>query len=120
MATKKRWGGLPFRKNNGLRHTSRLSSSAYRHRIRFLWSIEKGDEMNPKPMKSGRTGRRGWQFRFTDPATHKRAKQTFWLSERREAERAFKEFLDEREAKRLGLPDRSGWQMPYEEIVTKF
>jgi integrase len=42
------------------------------------------------------------------------------LPERREAERAFAEHMASREAVRLGLPDNSGWQMAYAELVEKF
>ena len=76
--------------------------------------------MNPKRIVSGRTGRTGWRFRFTDPATKERTWRTFWLSEKREAERAFKEFLDGRESQRLGLPDYAGWEMPYKDLVSRF
>jgi integrase len=52
--------------------------------------------------------------------TRNRSSITIWLSERREADRGFKEFMDDREAKRIGLPDRSGWLLSYDELVTRF
>jgi len=76
--------------------------------------------MNPKRVISGRSGRAGWRFRFTDPATRERTKRTFWFSEKREAEKAFKIHLEEREAKRLGLPDFAGWRMKYGDLVKSF
>jgi integrase len=76
--------------------------------------------MTPKPIRSGRSGRKGWRYRYADPATGRRNSITMWFSERREADRGFKEFMDGREAKCLGLPDKSGWKMPYDELVTKF
>ena len=75
---------------------------------------------NPKRVKSKRAGRAGYRFRFTDPATGARTHKTFWLRERREAERAFAEHMASREAVRIGLPDNSGWQMSYNELVAKF
>ena len=75
---------------------------------------------NPKRVKSKRTGRAGYRFRFTDPATGSRTHKTFWLPERREAERAFADHMASREAVRLGLPDNSGWQMSYDKLVEKF
>jgi integrase len=76
--------------------------------------------MTPKSVKSGRSGRRGWRYRYTDPLNRQRSSITIWLSERREADRGFKEFMDGREAKRLGLPDKSGWQMSFDNLAAKF
>jgi len=75
---------------------------------------------NPKRVKSKRTGRAGYRFRFTDPATGARTHRTFWLPERREAERAFTDYVASREAVRLGLPDNSGWQISYGKLVSRF
>ncbi len=75
---------------------------------------------NPRRVKSKRTGRAGFRFRFTDPATGSRTHKTFWLRERREAERAFAEHMASREAVRIGLPDNSGWQMPFVDLVERF
>ena len=76
--------------------------------------------MNAKSVKSGKTGRRGWRYRYTDPARGGRTHKTIWITERRESDRAFKEFLDGREARKLGLPDNSGWQISYDEAVKRF
>src|SRR5579862_3054694 len=76
--------------------------------------------MQARQVRSRKTGRKGWQFRFMDPARGVRTRKTIWLGERREAERAFKNFLDGREARKLGLPDNSGWEVSYEEAVARF
>jgi len=76
--------------------------------------------MTPKRVKSKRTGMVGWQYRPTDPATGRRTKVTFWLGERREAERAFLEWRDGREKLKLGLPDATAWEMEYETLVSRF
>ena len=76
--------------------------------------------MNPKRVVSGRTGRPGWRFRFTDPATRERTHRTFWFAEKRDAEKAFKAHLEGQDAKRLGLPDYAGWEMPYKDLVSRF
>src|SRR5206468_4006726 len=73
-----------------------------------------------KSVRSGRSGRRGWRYRYTDPVTRKRNSITIWMSERREADRGFKEFMDGREAKSIGLPDKSGWTVSYSDLVAKF
>ena len=75
--------------------------------------------MNPKPVRSGRTGRKGWRFRFSDP-TGGRTSKTFWLIEKREAEKAFAEFMCALEKKKIGLPNGDGWMKPYTELVEKF
>jgi len=76
--------------------------------------------MNAKKIKSNRTGRTGWRFRFTDPATRQRTKRTFWFSDKRDAEKAFNQFIEGREAKRIGLPDYAGWEMTYNDLVRQF
>lgn len=76
--------------------------------------------MRLKRVVSKRTGKVGYWCRTSDPATGKRKKMTFWFSERREAEKALRRWLEEREAVKLGLPDYSGWQMSFPEIVEKF
>lgn len=75
---------------------------------------------NPSRVKSKRTGRTGYCYRFTDPATGSRTHKTFWLPEKREADRAFAEHMASREAVRIGLPDNSGWQMPYKDLAENF
>src|SRR3990170_7039410 len=70
--------------------------------------------------KSRRTGRGGWGYRLTDPLTGKRSPRTVWFAECREADAGFKEFLEGRERRKLNLPDYSGWQMPFMEIVKRF
>ena len=76
--------------------------------------------MNTHRVKSGKTGRSGWCFRFTDPVTGRRTHKTFWFGERREAETAFRLFLEGRDSKRLNLPDHSGWCMSYQDLVKRF
>jgi len=75
---------------------------------------------NPKRVKSKRAGRTGYRYRYTDPATGGRTHKTFWLPERREADRAFSEHMASREAVRIGLPDNSGWQMSYGKFLSRF
>jgi integrase len=76
--------------------------------------------MTPKRVRSKRTGATGWQFRPTDPATDRRTKVTFWIGERREAERAFQPWRDGREKLKLGLPDEAAWEMEYATLVNRF
>jgi integrase len=76
--------------------------------------------MNAQKVASKRSGRSGWRWQFTDPATRRRTHKTVWIGERREAEKAFRLFLDSREARRIGLPDHSGWEMPYSKLAEKF
>ncbi len=75
---------------------------------------------SPRRVKSKRTGKVGYRYRFTDPATGGRTHRTFWFPEKREAGRAFAEHMASREAVRLGLPDNSGWQLPYKDFVARF
>ena len=65
-------------------------------------------------------GQRGHQFRFRDPVTGTRKKITFWLAEKREAEKALHLFLEGRERKKLGLADGTAWKTPYPELVSRF
>lgn len=60
--------------------------------------------MNAKSVRSKKTGRRGWNYRFTDPARGGRTHKVIWMTERREADRAFKEFLDGREGTAAARP----------------
>jgi len=76
--------------------------------------------MTGQRVKSQKTRRSGWQFRYTDPATGRRRKKTIWIREKREAERAMGLYLEERESCAVGLPDSRGWKMPYDELVAKF
>src|SRR5687767_7570001 len=64
--------------------------------------------------------KRGYQLRFTDPLTGKRKKKTFLFTVRRNADSAARAFLEKRSLAAQGLPDASGWQMPYAELVTRF
>ncbi len=76
--------------------------------------------MNAKKVRSGRTGRKGWQYRFTDPVTRMRTHKTMWVSERREADGAFDEYLKSRERLRRGHPENDGWELPYSKLVARF
>jgi integrase len=76
--------------------------------------------MKARRVKSRKTGRRGWQYRYTDPLTKRRAKKTFWYPTEAEADRAFQRHLAKVEDRRIGLPDNSGWEMPYPELVERF
>lgn len=76
--------------------------------------------MQAHRVKSKRTGRTGWKFRFTDPVTHSRTHKTIWIGERREADKGFAEYLAGREKLRIGLPDNSGWTTSYEDLVKQF
>lgn len=67
--------------------------------------------------KSERVGYRG---RYVDPLTKKRKKHTEWFCERRQAEAAWKQFLENVEARGLNLPDNSGWRMSYEKLIQRF
>ena len=67
--------------------------------------------------KSGRVGYRG---RYTDPISGKRRKHTEWFADRRLAEEAWRLLLDGLEARKKGLPDNSGWEMPYSKLVERF
>jgi integrase len=76
--------------------------------------------MKARRVKSRKTDRRGWQYRYTDPLTKRRAKRTFWYPTEAEADRAFQHHLSKVENRRIGLPDNSGWEMPYAEMVERF
>ena len=76
--------------------------------------------MTPKRIKSKKTGRGGWEYRFTDPLTKKRVQKTIWITERREADKAMQKHLDGREARLRGLPDNSGWEIPFDKLVDRF
>jgi len=71
-------------------------------------------------VKSKRTGRAGWRYRFTDPVSHARTHRTIWIGERREADKGIAEYLAAREKLGLGLPDNSGWTTSYADLVRQF
>ena len=73
-----------------------------------------------KRVKSGRTGRVGWRFRFTDPVTGNRSHRTFWYLDKQKAQDRFKQFMDERQARKDGLRSYPGWHMSYVDFVAKF
>src|SRR5262245_26300242 len=50
--------------------------------------------MKAKRIRSGKTDRVGWRYRYTSPLTKLRTYKTIWMSERREADKAFQSFLD--------------------------
>ena len=76
--------------------------------------------MNPTHVKSKRRKRSGWRFRFTDPVRRVRTYKTFWFKKRQVAQQAFDDFLRRREARKIGVPDHGGWEMSYDDLVTKF
>lgn len=76
--------------------------------------------MGAKRITSKKTGRTGWLFRVISPLTGTRIRKRFWFAEKREAEQALKKWLEKLEARVLGLPDSSGWQMRYETMVGRF
>ena len=69
---------------------------------------------------SKKTGRVGYRGRYVDPVTKRRCKHTEWFADKPKAEAAWKLFLDNLNARKLGLPDNSGWQSSYKEIVKRF
>lgn len=76
--------------------------------------------MSIKRITSRKDGRTGWRYRVVDPLTGKRVRKSIWIGSKRDADQALKKWKDEREAERLGLPRASGWQMNYEELVSRF
>ena len=75
--------------------------------------------MKPTRIKS-KDGRRGWRFRIWNPATKRRTWRTFWYRDQAEATKARDKFLEGFERRRIGLPDDSGWTLPYLEVVERF
>jgi len=69
---------------------------------------------------SKKTNRKGYRGRYTDPISGERKQHTEWFSDRRMAEDAWKIFLDNLNARATGLPDNSGWKLPYSVIVERF
>lgn len=76
--------------------------------------------MSFRRVTSRKDGRSGWRFRVMDPLTGIRIRKTIWIGSKREADQALKNWKNAREAERLGLPRASGWQMHYEELVSRF
>ena len=76
--------------------------------------------MNAVRVKSRRTGRSGWRYRFTDPVTGSRTHRNIWIGERREADKGIMEYLAGREKIGLGLPDTAGWRTTYAQLVERF
>ena len=76
--------------------------------------------MDAHRVKSKRTGRTGWKYRFTDPVTHSRTHRTIWMGERREADKGITEYLVGREKLSIGLPDNKGWTTSYLDLVAQF
>ncbi len=72
---------------------------------------------NRKKLKNGRTA---YTFRFTDPITKKRTHATFRAVEKRDAEDAFRQHMKKLEARKLNLPDNSGWETPFADLVKRF
>jgi integrase len=76
--------------------------------------------VKPRRMFNAKTGRKGWQFRFSDPVSGRRIKKTFWIPERREADRAYQTLIGKAESRENGVPDAEGWKLSYEELVRHF
>jgi len=76
--------------------------------------------MFAKSVKSKRTGRRGWRFRFTNPLTHTRSWRTEWFAERREAEKALRLFLEDLERQAVGLQSNTCWKLSWSDAVARF
>lgn len=76
--------------------------------------------MSFKRVKSKKDDRSGWLFRIKDPLTGIRVRKWIWISDKREAERALKKWIERREAESYGLPTASAWTMRYEDLVTRF
>ncbi len=76
--------------------------------------------MKGKRVKSKKTGRPGWLYRFNDPYTGRRSKKTFFYSEELVADQAFQKMLDERQKLRDGIPSNAALQMEYVALVGKF
>src|SRR5471030_2670901 len=74
-----------------------------------------GEDLSMKlhPIISTKTGRKGYWIRHSDPDTGKRIVKTFWYADKRQAEKAVASYFDGVSARRDGLPDNSGWKMPY-------
>lgn len=62
----------------------------------------------------------GWQFRAVDPVTHRRVKRTETVAGKTAACEAFRLWLRGRQRVAAGLPDESGWTMPYATLVQTF
>lgn len=76
--------------------------------------------MKGKRVRSKRTSKVGWRFRYTDPVDGTRRRYIVWLAKEHDADKAFGVFMEGRERVRLGLPDNSGWSTPYAKIVDRF
>jgi len=76
--------------------------------------------MEAKRVKSRKTDKKGWCFRYTNPLTHARSWQTIWFQDYRNAEAGFREFMEGLEARAWNLPGKDGWKMPYTDAVTQF
>ncbi len=76
--------------------------------------------MKAERVKSKKTGRTGWRYRFMDPYTGRRIKRHFWYSEEMLAQKALHEFLEDRQKLADNLPVSNGRRMPYLALVTKF
>jgi len=76
--------------------------------------------MNPRRVRAKRTGREGWRYRFVDPVTKLRERKVFWFEDKAAARRAFLSHLEQREQVASGLPDNTGWRIPYKKLVGRF
>ncbi|MCK6470904.1 MAG: hypothetical protein L6Q80_09245 [Dehalococcoidia bacterium] len=69
-------------------------------------------------VRSPKTGKAGWRYRVS--INGRRLKKTFWIADRRDAEKALERWLSEHESKAIGLPDHSGLKMSYKKLVERF
>lgn len=76
--------------------------------------------MKLRPVFSKKTGRKGYRGRYVDPVSGKRRKHTEWYGDKREAEEAWRRFLNSRQARAEGRQEYPGRKMTYGELVKKF
>ena len=75
--------------------------------------------MSPKRAVT-REGLPGWRFRYTCPLTNARKKIVHPFADKLEAIAAHVKFVQGLHKVRVGLPDETGWQMTYDDLVARF
>lgn len=76
--------------------------------------------MKARRIRSRKTGKRGWKFRYTNPLTHARSWKRIWFQDPRTAEAGFREFMEGLEARALNLPGKDGWKVSWSDAVGRF
>lgn len=73
----------------------------------------------PRRLRSDKLGT-GWLFRYTDPVTKERKKNSVWIDDVKKATKSHWQFLDNLRQVAKGLPDESGWDASYTDLITRF